>query len=763
MAGVPAQALESYLAKLIKLGESVAIAEQVGDVATAKGPVERKVTRVVTPGTVTDGELLAERSDTTLLALARDTRGARCGPGLAEPGQRALLARRVPARRAAVVAGAHRAGRGAARRGRCTGRAASARRRADHTPGLAVRCRPRASASCARRCGWRSSAGFGADDCALAHAAAAALLSYAERTQGSAALHVVELKVERSGELLELPPTTLRNLEITQTLARRRFAHAAVAARPLRHRHGQPPVAPLAHAPAARPRTGAGAAGGDRRAVGRQRRAPLHDALRGVSDVERTTARARAAPGASARAGRLAQPRCRRCPQLRALAPRGSTLLDGVHAALQPDGSDPAAPAQHAGRRSGRAAARRRRDRAPATMPSSTNCARSARTATTTCSSSRAANARAPASTTCACSSTACTATTSRSRAVGLDRVPLDYQRRQTMKNAERFITPELKAFEDKALSAQERALAREKLLWEALLDALAPHVAELAALARALATLDALVNLANARRRCAGARRSSWPSLHRHPARAPSGGGGATGRDPGHALHRQRLPARRAHAHAGDHRPQHGRQEHLHAPGGADRAAGVDRLVRAGRCLRAGADRCDPHPHRRRRRPGQCAIDLHARDDRGGGHRACGHRALAGADGRDRPRHVHLRRPGAGLGHRHASCTTATARSRCSPRTTSSSPSSRRAMRTRSTCTCRRSKPATTWCSCTRSRPGPASRSYGVQVARLAGMPDRIVRQARGTLEALEAQSRAGQAQVDLFAAPAERRARDI
>ena len=79
MAGVPAQALESYLAKLIKLGESVAIAEQVGDVATAKGPVERKVTRVVTPGTVTDGELLAERSDTTLLALARDARGQRCG------------------------------------------------------------------------------------------------------------------------------------------------------------------------------------------------------------------------------------------------------------------------------------------------------------------------------------------------------------------------------------------------------------------------------------------------------------------------------------------------------------------------------------------------------------------------------------------------------------------------------------------------------------------------------------------------------------
>ena len=66
MAGVPVHALESYLARLVKLGESVAIAEQVGEVATAgspqRGPVERKVVRVVTPGTVTDSELLAERA-----------------------------------------------------------------------------------------------------------------------------------------------------------------------------------------------------------------------------------------------------------------------------------------------------------------------------------------------------------------------------------------------------------------------------------------------------------------------------------------------------------------------------------------------------------------------------------------------------------------------------------------------------------------------------------------------------------------------------
>jgi DNA mismatch repair protein MutS len=71
MAGVPVHSVESYLAKLIKLGEPVALCEQVGDVATAKGPVERKVVRVVTPGTLTDTELLADRSDARLLALHR--------------------------------------------------------------------------------------------------------------------------------------------------------------------------------------------------------------------------------------------------------------------------------------------------------------------------------------------------------------------------------------------------------------------------------------------------------------------------------------------------------------------------------------------------------------------------------------------------------------------------------------------------------------------------------------------------------------------
>ena len=71
MAGVPVHALENYLARLVRLGESVAIAEQVGEVGAAKGPVERKVVRIVTPGTVTDGALLPDRADTLLLAAQR--------------------------------------------------------------------------------------------------------------------------------------------------------------------------------------------------------------------------------------------------------------------------------------------------------------------------------------------------------------------------------------------------------------------------------------------------------------------------------------------------------------------------------------------------------------------------------------------------------------------------------------------------------------------------------------------------------------------
>jgi DNA mismatch repair protein MutS len=74
MAGVPFHSVETYLARLIRQGESVAICEQVGDVATAKGPVERKVVRVVTPGTLTDTELMNDKAEAMLLAVHQGSR-----------------------------------------------------------------------------------------------------------------------------------------------------------------------------------------------------------------------------------------------------------------------------------------------------------------------------------------------------------------------------------------------------------------------------------------------------------------------------------------------------------------------------------------------------------------------------------------------------------------------------------------------------------------------------------------------------------------
>jgi len=93
MCGVPFHALEGYLGKLIRLGESVAICEQVGDVATSKGPVERKVVRVVTPGTITDSALLADKSEALLLAVhqgpAPHAKTAAGWPGSAHAGRAA--------------------------------------------------------------------------------------------------------------------------------------------------------------------------------------------------------------------------------------------------------------------------------------------------------------------------------------------------------------------------------------------------------------------------------------------------------------------------------------------------------------------------------------------------------------------------------------------------------------------------------------------------------------------------------------------------
>ena len=225
MAGVPFHALESYLGRLIKMGESVAIAEQVGDVATAKGPVERKVVRVVTPGTLTDSELLSDKSESLLLAVHQGKR-ARCGLAwlsvtqgrvfLAECTVEELggwLARIAPSE--LLYSG------GATQRfeqqlqqlrqsGACTCPLAP---RPDWQFDSALGERKLLEAT-----GAATLQAWGAQDLAQAHAAAAALLHYAEHTQGRQLTHIHSIQVQRGSELIDLPASTRRNLELVKTL-----------------------------------------------------------------------------------------------------------------------------------------------------------------------------------------------------------------------------------------------------------------------------------------------------------------------------------------------------------------------------------------------------------------------------------------------------------------------------------------------------------------------------------------------------------------
>ena len=504
MAGVPFHSLDTYLARLIKLGESVALCEQVGDVATAKGPVERKVVRVVTPGTLTDTELLSDKSEALLMAVHP---GARTGCGLAwmsvtqgivflaqcstdalpdwiarvGPGELLYSAEVSPAFEKNLQTLASQP------------TAAGARLVAVVRPAWAFDA-TLGERKLLEQLQAASLAAWDAQDLPDAHAAAAALLNYAEHTQGRALTHVKSLKVARTDELIDLPQNTRRNLELTQTLRGETsptlfslldVCCTGMGSRQLRSWLLEPP----------RDRTPARAR---LHAIGSLRGGlwqSLRQALKGATDVERITART---------ALRQVRPRelvglgqtLERAQQLAQQLGTPSGLLGQIAAQLHPPAgcaellraallAEPAALVRDGGVIN---------DGFDADLDElrgiQNNCdgflieleARErARTGI--------ANLR-----------------VQFNRVHGfyievtqgqVDKVPDDYRRRQTLKNAERFITPELKAFEDKALSAQDRALAREKWLYDQLLDHLQSFVQPLSQLARAMAALDALCAMA--------------------------------------------------------------------------------------------------------------------------------------------------------------------------------------------------------------------------------------------------------------------------
>ena len=495
MAGVPFHSLEGYLAKLIKLGESVAICEQVGDVATSKGPVERKVVRVVTPGTLTDTELLGDKTESVLLAVHQ---GAKSTCGLAwlsvTQGQISLaecasdeleawLARIAPSELIYNV-DVTQAFEARLKTTRC---AIAARAAWQFDTALGAR-RLLVQLKVASLSSWH------AEELHQAHAAAAALLGYAEHTQGRTLPHVQTLQVVRSGDLIELPLTTRRNLELTQTLRGEESPTLFSLLDTCTTGMGSRTLKSWLLTP----RRDREEAAARLEAISHLRNGlqqTLRAQLKGSSDVERITARIALRQVRPRELVALQQTLLK--TELLALVSIGlPALLAGIFSDLQPPEGcaellkrflldEPAALVRDGGVISHGCDADLDELRAI-----QTNCdaflldlegREKARTGIS--------NLR-----------------VQFNKVHGFyievtqgqaSKVPDDYRRRQTLKNAERFITPELKAFEDKALSAQERALAREKFLYEQLLDELQTFIPALAKLARALASLDALCALA--------------------------------------------------------------------------------------------------------------------------------------------------------------------------------------------------------------------------------------------------------------------------
>ena len=493
MAGVPFHAVDGYLAKLMKLGESVAICEQIGDPATSKGPVERKVLRVVTPGTVTDADLMEAKRDALLVAVNRGRHRA----GLAwlnlASGQFTLSEVPMAEENAALerldVAELLLPENSQPRRA---------------NGGAPTRLLPAwqfdsaaAAKALAKHFGTHDLAAFGIDDRDLALGAAGALLAYAASTQQSALAHVRTLSVETASEYLALDAATRRNLEITQTLR----GDAAPTLLSLLDNCGTPAGSRLLRHWLTHPLRSQGAAAARHAAVAcwkedaAARRALAQEIAR-VCDVERIVARIALA---SARPRDLAGLRdtLQRTPAIGdALASIEAPLVVSLAGSLamearwsellvQAIAADPAAQVRDGGVIAAGFDAELDELRATDDHCGEFLVALEARERART----GIANLK-----------------VEYNRVHGFyievthahaQKIPDDYRRRQTLKNAERYITPELKAFEDRALSAQERALAREKVLYERLVTDLAPAIPALQNLGAALATLDVLTTFA--------------------------------------------------------------------------------------------------------------------------------------------------------------------------------------------------------------------------------------------------------------------------
>lgn len=488
MAGVPFHAAEGYLARLVRAGFSVAIAEQIGDPAESKGPVDRKVVRIVTPGTLTDESLLDASGDSLIVALYRFQ--LRCGIAWMDVSSGRFLVTEVE-NDEALAAELQRLSPAEL----LVPEDASLPPLGDH---VAIRRLPQwqfdeesARQALNRQFQTRDLSGFGCDALSLAVSAAGCLLDYVKDTQRNELPHLVSISHERQSDTVILDAATRRNLEIDRNIHggedNTLFAvyNSTITAMGTRH------LRRWLHRPVCLRKELDARLDSVERLRQDYSYEPTRRQLKPIADLERILSRV---------ALRSARPRdltrlrdsLWALPELVSTLPQDTPRLTALAADIgnYPDLcallSAALIEAPPVVIRDGGVLASGYDEELDELRGISENAGeylvdieRREREATGLS-----------------------TLKVGYNRVHGYyieisrqqsDRAPDAYQRRQTLKNVERFITPELKLFEDKALSSRSRALAREKHLYEELVERVAQDLLLLQGTASAICDLDVL------------------------------------------------------------------------------------------------------------------------------------------------------------------------------------------------------------------------------------------------------------------------------
>lgn len=492
MAGVPHHAVENYLAKLVNLGESVAICEQIGDPATTKGPVERKVVRIVTPGTISDEALLQERQDNLLAALWQDSKGFGYATldissgrfRLSEPQDRETMAAELQRTNPAELLYAEDFAEMSLIEGR-----------------RGLRRRPlwefeidTARQQLNMQFGTRDLTGFGVENAPRGLCAAGCLLQYVKDTQRTALPHIRSITMERQQDGIIMDAATRRNLEITLNLSGGVENTLASVLDCTVTPMGSRMLKRWLHMPVrnhdtlrARQQTISALM---------DQTSELQPVLRQVGDLERILARLALR---TARPRDLARMRhaFQQLPVLNdLLAEINSDYVQTLRKNMG-DFSELCSLLERAVIDSPPVLIRDGGVIAPGYNEELDEWRALADGATDYLDKLEIREREKLGLDTLKVGFNAVHGYYIQVSRGQSHLVPMNYVRRQTLKNAERYIIPELKEYEDKVLTSKGKALSLEKQLYEQLFDMLLPHLAELQLSASTLAELDVLVNLA--------------------------------------------------------------------------------------------------------------------------------------------------------------------------------------------------------------------------------------------------------------------------